>query len=216
MAHKEYVANDVTADRTENSGQRRPDLSNIIKSAGERAVNGVLQKSASVKISTEQPPAPLENRWASEQLAAELFEIEKTKRSAEDKEKVDKKRQKRQGLGRTNQVKMRLTDAELVRLQRRVDKAGTTQGEFLRRAALEGQIVIRENNVADVVIDELELLRGELGRQGGLLKMVIKPNEGQRELNPGEWNELISAVREMETLKRQIASLEVKLTHGNR
>lgn len=205
----------MTADKAENTGGR-PDLSDIIKDAGERAANGSSQKRTSDKPPTEQPPTPLENRWAAEQIAAELFELEKAVRNEADKPKVVANRRKRQSLGRINQVKMRLTDTELMRLQRRVEKAGISQGEFLRHAALEGQIVIKESGVTDmVVIDELELLRSELGRQDGLLKMVIKPNEGQRKLNPGEWNELISAVREIEALKKQIAQLEVKLTHGN-
>ena len=206
----------MTADRAKNT-ERRPDFASILKNAGERAANGAVQKSAFGKLPTDKMPTQLENRWAVDQLAAELLEIEKAERIGTDRGKTAKKRRERQGLGRTNQVKIRLTDTELMQLQRRVDRAGTSQGEFLRRAALEGQIVIRENGIADMtVIDELELLRSELGRQGGLLKMVIKPNEGQRELNPGEWNELISAVREMETLKRQLANLEVKLAHGNR
>ena len=205
----------MTADKAENTGGR-PDLSDIIKDAGERAANGVSQKRTSDKPPTGQPPTPTENRWAAAQMAAELFELEKAAQNESSKSKAVSNRRKRQSLGRTNQVKMRLTDTELMRLQRRVEKAGISQGEFLRRAALEGQIVMKESGVSDMeVVDELELLRGELGRQGGLLKMVIKPNEGQRELNPEEWNELISAVREMEGLKKQLAQLEVKLTHGD-
>lgn len=159
---------------------------------------------------TDLPPTELENRWAEETIAAELREHSP---AAQEEETP---RRKRRSLGRVNQIKTRLTDAELAQFQRRVKKSGLSQGDFLRSAALTGKIVIQENNPTDIaLIDELTLIRAELGRQGGMLKMIIKPNEGQRELTPEEWAELIGAIRYMEHTKDRLAQLEVKLTNGN-
>lgn len=172
------------------------------------------------------PPTDIENRWAEQKLAEELQEIQAEIEEADAllassqkpaAEAAGKQRKKRKSLGRKNQVMIRLTDAELVQFQRRVKKSGLSQGDFLRSAALNGQIVIEDHSVADVaMLDELAMIRAELGRQGGLLKMVIKPNEGQRELAPAEWAELIGAVRELEKMKKRLSDLEVKVQHGNR
>ena len=66
------------------------------------------------------------------------------------------------------------------------------------------------------MLDELAMIRAELGRQGGLLKMIIKPNEGQRELVPEEWTELIGTVRNLEKMKKRLSDLEARVQNGNR
>lgn len=170
-------------------------------------------------------PTERENRWAEEKLTEELKEIEAEIEEADAllasdqepaAEAAGKQRRKRKSKGRTNQIMTRLTDAELTQFQRRVKKSGLAQGEYLRSVALTGKVVIEERSMADVaLLDELALIRAELGRQGGLLKMIIKPNEGQRQLAPAEWAELIEAVRDMEKMKKRLSDLEVKVTHGN-
>ena len=118
----------------------------------------------------------------------------------------------RKNSGRTNQVKLRLTDEELARLQRRIKKAGIPQGEYLRNMALTGSIVVREEPPLNVeLLDELALIRAELGRLGGLLKMIVRPNEGRRELSPKEWNELIAAIRWLEKVKKRMEEAEREL-----
>ena len=173
----------------------------------------------------DNPPTDSENRWAEEKLAEELKEIQAEIEEADallavsqepTVEAAGKKRRKRKSLGRTNQIMTRLTDAELVQFQRRLKKSGLPQGEFLRSAVLTGKIVIEDHSVADVtMLDELAMIRAELGRQGGLLKMVIRPNEGQREMAPEEWAKLISAVRDMEKMKKRLSDLEVRVQRGN-
>lgn len=154
-----------------------------------------------------QPPSDKEKEWVEQKVVEELREPPAPLE--------EKQRKKRKGLGRTNQIKTRLTDGELRQFQSRVKKSGLPQGEFLRSAALTGQIVIQENNPADIaLLDELALIRAELGRQGGMLKMIIKPNEGQRELAPDEWAALIQAVRDMERMKNRLSDMGVKLTNG--
>lgn len=209
-------------------GAQRPkipdnDFTRAVAAAEKKpSVMGQLKKPAAPPA----PPTDIENRWAEQKLAEELKEIQAEIEEADAllassqkpaAEAAGKQRKKRKSLGRKNQVMIRLTDAELVQFQRRVKKSGLSQGDFLRSAALNGQIVIEDHSVADVaMLDELAMIRAELGRQGGLLKMVIKPNEGQRELAPAEWAELIGAVRDLEKMKKRLSDLEVKVQHGNR
>jgi len=168
------------------------------------------------RIIGSEPPTEEENKWAGIKMAEELMAIE-----AEEEIKVEenieaKPRKKRVGAGFTNQIKTRLTDEQLEKFEERVIKSGLSQSEFVRRAVLQNKIVIKERSPVEVaLLDEVSLLRADLGRQGGLLKMIIKPNEGRRELVPDEWNELISAVRDIEKLTNRIAKLEVAILHGN-
>ena len=169
------------------------------------------------------PPNNSEKLWAQDTILNEVKQIntvEDAKPTSDPEEPTEKKtRRKRKGSGRNHQIMTRLTASELVTLQRRVSKSGLAQGEYLRRAALHGQIVIEEHSVADIALldelDELALIRAELGRQGGLLKMVIKPNEGQRELAPQEWTNLIATVRDLEQIKKQLTELETRILNGN-
>ena len=175
------------------------------------------------KSTSNFPPTDVENRWAEAKLVEELKAIEEEIQDAnallnEDrktKSEDSKPRKKRSSLGRTNRVQIRLTDGELVEFQRRVKKSGLAQGEFLRSAALNGKIVIEERNAIDIaILDELALLRAELGRQGGLLKMITKPSAGIRSLRPDEWEELMNAIRELDSMKEKVSKLEVKFS-GN-
>lgn len=171
---------------------------------------------------TEEENERAEN-WLTEELkkidaeakALDAF-LSSTQESALN-ETSEKKAKKSKSKGRTNQIMTRLTDKELIKFQRRVEKSGLAQGEFIRRAVLTSKIIIEERSMADVgVLDDLAMMQAELGRQGGLLKMIIKPNLGQRELTPDEWAELMTAVRDMEKMKKQVANLEEKVKNGHR
>ena len=88
------------------------------------------------------------------------------------------------------------SEAEQRKLERRVEDSGLSKGVFIRKAALENPIVIdpeKEKLLSAVtqMTAELKYIHAELGRQGGLLKMTIKPNEGQRQAHPEEWNLLV-------------------------
>lgn len=121
-----------------------------------------------------------------------------------------------QGRTRNNELHFWFSDAELKRFRVRVQRAGLNQSEFLRRAALTGRIVVDDRDpVNTAIIDELEQIRAELGRQGGMLKMVVKPNQGQRELHPEEWEDLIRAIRYLEHTKDRLGALEERF-NGNR
>lgn len=118
---------------------------------------------------------------------------------------------------RKNLIKTRLSDSEYRAFTARVKRSKLSASEFLRRAALTGRIVIPLHMELDVaMLDELALLKADVGRIGGLLKMTIRPNEGQRTLRPAEWEELLHAARQVERMAKRLAALEVKITDGYR
>ena len=118
---------------------------------------------------------------------------------------------------RKNLIKARLSDSEYRAFTARVKRSKLSASEFLRRAALTGRIVIPLHTELDVaMLDELALLKADVGRIGGLLKMTIRPNEGQRTLHPAEWEELLHAARQVERMAKRLAALEVKITDGYR
>lgn len=118
---------------------------------------------------------------------------------------------------RKNLIKTRLSDSEYRAFAARVKRSKLSASEFLRRAALTGRIVIPLHTELDVaMLDELALLKADVGRIGGLLKMTIRPNEGQRTLRPAEWEELLHAARQVERMAKRLAALEVKITDGYR
>ena len=118
---------------------------------------------------------------------------------------------------RKNLIKARLSDSEYRAFTARVKRSKLSASEFLRRAALTGRIVLPLHTELDVaMLDELALLKADVGRIGGLLKMTIRPNEGQRTLHPAEWEELLHAARQVERMAKRLAALEVKITDGYR
>lgn len=118
---------------------------------------------------------------------------------------------------RKNLIKARLSDSEYRAFTARVKRSKLSASEFLRRAALTGRIVIPLHTELDVaMLDELALLKADVGRIGGLLKMTIRPDEGQRTLHPAEWEELLHAARQVERMAKRLAALEVKITDGYR
>ena len=191
-----------------------------------RWAENVLQEEIQVEqVETTKAAAPQEpvTEDANKEAAAEQ---EPTSEETNEKAAVnlepdpegtgEKKKRKRKSLGRTNQIMTRLTDAELTQFHKRVKKSGLSQGDYLRSAALTGQIVIEERSMTDVaLLDELALIRAELGRQGGMLKMTIKPNEGQKQLVPDEWAALIKAINNIDAMKKKLSQLEARMGNGN-
>ena len=188
--------------------ERKLGLDNIIGRADNKRIDA-LQETYPAPV---PKPTAFENEWAEEKMAEQLLAKEEPAAAP-----AEKRKKARPSLGRTNQIKTRLTDSELVQLQRRIKKSGLTQGDFIRNAVLNEQIVIVEQSYADLaMLDDLTKIRAELGRQGGLLKMIVKPNEGQRELAPDEWAALIAAIRNMEQLTRRIDDLQKEVAYGDR
>ena len=113
---------------------------------------------------------------------------------------------------RGNGVLVRFTDSELVQLRKRVRQSGKNQSAFIREAALTGKIVKEEANPQQSPDSaEIHALWAEMGRVGGMLKMIIKPNEGLRELYPQEFLEVVKAIRYLERSSKRLKTLEAKL-----
>lgn len=132
-------------------------------------------------------------------------------------ETITPTRKPRKSCARTRLIKTRLSDSEHRAFCARVKRADLPASESLRRAALTEQIVIHTSTEWDMtLLDELELLKADVGRVGGLLKMTIRPNEGQRTLHPKEWEELLQIVRQVERTAKRIAELEGRIADGYR
>lgn len=129
---------------------------------------------------------------------------------------TEQPRKRRGSSGRHRQIKFRVTPEEYARIHQRVEKSGLRQGDFLRQAALTERIILPQIDPVMLQIDDnLEYLVAELGRQGGMLKMVVKPNKGQRELNPQEWEDLVHAIRNLQYAQTELAKIRETL-YGNR
>lgn len=116
---------------------------------------------------------------------------------------------------RGNGILVRFTDSELVQLRKRVRQSGKNQSAFIREAALTGKIVQEDGNPKNTSDSEaLHALYAEMGRIGGMLKMIIKPNEGLREFYPQEFLEVVKAIRYLERSSKRLKTLEAKL-NGN-
>ena len=106
----------------------------------------------------------------------------------------------------------RLTEEEYQRFCGRVEMSGLAQGAYIRQMILSGQITVQEHSdLVVAALDELMMLRVALDRQGGLLKYIIRPNEERRTLRPEEWEQLMSAIKDIGAMRRRISGLEVML-----
>ena len=95
------------------------------------------------------------------------------------------------------------------RMQIRAEKAGLSPGMFIRKAALENPIVVdphkkEEQAAIQQLTAELKFIHSELGKHGGMLKMAIKPNEGQREADPEEWALLVKNNHEAVRIQKEV------------
>ena len=104
-------------------------------------------------------------------------------------------------------IHFRATPQECDMLKERVEQSGMTQTNYLLRCALQNPTVFPEAKPSgdlQALFQEVHALLAEVGRQGGMLKMVIKPNEGQRTLHPEEWDALIQTVQDQTRIKKNI------------
>lgn len=127
-----------------------------------------------------------------------------------------KKRKARKSLGRTQEMKARFTVQEEKTIRAKIKVSGMPQGEYIRQLLLNGKVeVVDHTETLFNVLSELAKIKAELGRQGGLLKMIIKPNLGQRELSHREWESLIICIKDMEANKKKIEELERRIINGD-
>ena len=137
-----------------------------------------------------QPQSTLEQQWA-------MTKLQEVLRANHSPKPENRKRPVME--------RFRVTEEEAAHILNRVAKTELTKTEFLRQAALTSQVVIKPNNPE--LIQAIHNLTSELGRQGGLIAMWLKPNEGQRTLHPEEWDYLVQQVHYIEEIKPQLKKL---------
>jgi len=109
---------------------------------------------------------------------------------------------------RTRQVVTRFNQKEYTLFLKRLERSHLPQGEYLRQMALAGQVtVVDHSELLIAVLDTLSDIQTTLGKQNGMLKMIIRPNEGQRQLAPDEWATLIDFLRKNEAATRAIGNV---------
>ena len=169
------------------------------------------------------PMATDAEKWLEVPIPKELIQEEKNRDSAREKIAAIQAEQENQSLPETGQhtppkpvrrnrnidIHIKVSETEYAAFCRRLEETGMTQTNFLIQAALNSEIVVDNSRreLCDQIKEfnmELRGIRAEVGKIGGLLKMVIKPNEGQRTLNQDEWDSLIHMVASLKILKKKI------------
>ena len=116
---------------------------------------------------------------------------------------------------RDSNIHIKVTPQEHELFKARVAQSGMTMTNYILRCTLQDNALPPVNTQS--IVESIESLQkqlldlmAEVGRQGGMLKMVIRPNEGQRTLRPEEWDALIQATQDQNRIKRKIEkTLEV-------
>ena len=194
-----------------NAAERKPDLDLMISGAAARAddqTNADSRPPKSSGIKQQDIPEPVEP-------PGDPVPVEDMCDVPTEQSGSNKPRGKRKSAERIYQLMTRLTAQERRQVQRRVKESGLPQGEFFRQAVLTSRIEVLEPGEEELRLsDNLAAVRAELGKIGGMLKMIIRPNEGQRELYPEEWRSLIRVLRKLEAEVDQLKDVEVK-RHGD-
>lgn len=177
------------------------------------------------------PMASDVEKWLEVPVPPELIEDEKNRSSAKDKIAAIQAEQDRPPVSapvqkpkqttsrkRNIDIHIKVSETEYAAFCKRLEQSGMTQTNFLLQAALNSQIVVdtsREEMCSQLkqMNEVLRDLRADVGKIGGLLKMVIKPNEGQRNLNPKEWDEFIHLVQSLRYLKKKM-NRTMEAVHG--
>ncbi len=106
-------------------------------------------------------------------------------------------------------VSFRLTPTEYDLFSRKATEAELSKTDYFLQAITTAKITPMPKKGEAIpqlleIIEELKSLRAELGRQGGLLKMVVQPNKGQRPLHPEEWDLLIQSIQDFAKNKKKV------------
>lgn len=79
---------------------------------------------------------------------------------------------------RTNQIKTRLSDAELEAFDLLVKTSGLQQGEYIRGMVLHGRVSITQTSLVDSqTLDTLTQLSAQIGRIAGMIRQTVILNK---------------------------------------
>lgn len=202
---KSSVPDDPARSSLHVESRRSPELERVIAQAraAQAAANPVAKPAQQPAPATPAQKTETPKQEASEEKASDAKDAQKSAVSPLKKR------------ARSKQIKLRCTVEEAEKISQRVAKTGLTTSEFMRQAALTSRIVLPSNlELLASIDDQLNALAAEIGRQGGMLKMIVKPNKGMRELHPEEWEELTSAIRKLKYAQRDINTMREELKNG--
>ena len=154
-----------------------------------------------------------------EQIAQAMAKARGEEPKTPEEEEEEEPKQKGPNRRRNREIHVRFTEEEYQKFLTRCEAAGMSGAVCLRYLAVNGRISVdpRQKDMDEKLLaihTALHELKAEIGRIGGMLKMVIKPNEGQRELKPEEWADLIQAIRDVGSMKKQVGKAMERI-NGN-
>ena len=156
------------------------------------------------------------SQWLGKDIPAEFFdEAPKAAPPVKPRDTISSVPVKKKAGNRKRncQFLVRFSTSEYARFLRRAEDTGLSKNEFALRALLDSEIVLDVGKQTAIMqlCQELKETKAELGRQGGMLKMVIQPNKGQRELHPEEWDSLIQFYNSIEKSKKSVEKTLVNI-----
>lgn len=103
-------------------------------------------------------------------------------------------------------VTVRFSDSEIMLLKKRVARSGMSLSWYIRHVALEGKLPVPDRDETGKALSrfsrELDDLIAELGRQGGMLKLGMKPNQERKTQDPEGWSDIVLLIRFLERYVR--------------
>ena len=118
--------------------------------------------------------------------------------------KVNPKK-KRKKKNRTVDMHARFTPEEAEKIQRERESVGMRPGEYIRHRMLgDVEFVVIDRDLLVEYVKSILLLKGEVGKIGGLLKLCIKRNEDNPLLTEADLDEIKGAIKSLARLEGQI------------
>ncbi len=110
---------------------------------------------------------------------------------------------------------LRFTTAEFAKFERRAAESGLDKNAFALQAVLKSKIIADtgRHDAIMALCQEAKDMRAELDRQGRMLKVILKPSKGQRELQPEEWDALIRSYSDIEKTMKLVNKI-IKKSNG--
>ena len=102
---------------------------------------------------------------------------------------------------RNRSLHLRFTPAEFAKFERLATESGLSKNAFALQRILKSKTIANTGSPDAIMAlyQETKSIRDELDRQGRMLKKIIKPNKGQRDLLPEEWDALIQSYSSINT-----------------
>lgn len=102
---------------------------------------------------------------------------------------------------RNRSLHLRFTPAEFAKFDRLATESGLSKNAFALQRILKLKTIANTGSPDAIMAlyQEAKSIGDELDRQGRMLKKIIKPSKGQRELLPEEWDALIQSYSSINT-----------------